>query len=63
MRVVVAKKIANEYGMELDYDNNMRLYILKDKELGWPDQYFPGAVVRTMDPNLFVDFYLRQKKD
>ena len=41
MRVAVAKKIAAENGMSLEYNNDMRLYILKDKEQGWPDQFFP----------------------
>ena len=36
MRVTVAKKIAAENGMSLEYNNDMRLYILKDNEQGWP---------------------------
>lgn len=63
MRVAVAKKIAGENGMSLEYDNDMRLYILKDKEQGWPDQYFPGSAIRTMDSNTFLEFFMRVKSE
>ena len=62
MRVTVAKKIASENGMSLEYNNDMRLYILKDKEQGWPDQFFPGSALRTMDTNVFTNFFLRIKE-
>jgi hypothetical protein len=39
----------------------MRLYILTDKEQGWPDQFFPGSALRTMSTDLFVQFFLRIK--
>jgi hypothetical protein len=61
MRVAIAKKIAVENGMSLEYDNNMRLYVLKDNEQGWPDQFFPGNALRTMSTDLFVQFFLRIK--
>lgn len=61
MRVAVAKKIASENGMSLEYNNDMRLYILKDKEQGWPDQFFPGSALRTMDNDVFIQFFLRIK--
>lgn len=61
MRVAIAKKIAVENGMSLEYDNAMRLYILKDNEQGWPDQFFPGSALRTMSTDLFVQFFLRIK--
>jgi hypothetical protein len=63
MRVTIAKKIAAENGMALEYDNNMRLYILSDKEQGWPDQFFPGSALRTMSTNIFLSFFLRIKSD
>jgi hypothetical protein len=62
MRVTVAKKIAGENGMTLEYNNDMRLYILKDKEQGWPDQFFPGSALRTMETNVFTNFFLRIKE-
>lgn len=62
MRVTVAKKIAGENGMSLEYNNDMRLYILKDKEQGWPDQFFPGSALRTMETNVFTNFFLRIKE-
>ena len=61
MRVAIAKKIAHENGMSLEYDNGMRLYILKDKEQGWPDQFFPGSALRTMANDVFMQFFLRIK--
>ena len=61
MRVTVAKKIAQENGMSLEYNNDMRLYILQDKEQGWPDQFFPGSALRTMDNAVFMSFFLRIK--
>lgn len=63
MRVIIAKKIASENGMSLEYSNDMRLYVLKDQEQDWPDQYFPGSALRTMDTRTFTDFFLRLKKD
>ena len=63
MRVTVAKKIAAENGMSLEYNNDMRLYILQDKEQGWPDQFFPGSALRTMDNDTFMSFFLRIKAD
>lgn len=61
MRVVIAKKIATENGMSLEYSNDMRLYVLKDQEQGWPDQYFPGSALRTMEESTFTRFFLRIK--
>jgi hypothetical protein len=61
MRVAIAKKIAGENGMSLEYDNGMRLYILTDKEQGWPDQFFPGSALRTMASHVFMSFFLRIK--
>jgi len=61
MRVAIAKKIAQENGMSLEYNNDMRLYILQDKEQGWPDQFFPGSVLRIMSNELFMSFFLRIK--
>jgi hypothetical protein len=61
MRVAIAKKIAQENGMSLEYNNDMRLYILQDKEQGWPDQFFPGSVLRVMSSDLFMSFFLRIK--
>lgn len=61
MRVTIAKKIAHENGMSLEYNNDMRLYILKDEEQGWPDQFFPGSALRTMDNDVFMSFFLRIK--
>lgn len=61
MRVAIAKKIAQENGMSLEYNNDMRLYILQDKEQGWPDQFFPGSVLRVMSNELFMSFFLRIK--
>ncbi len=49
MRVAVAKKLAADQGMNIEYSNQKRLYILSDKEQGLPDQYFPGNVLRDMD--------------
>jgi len=63
MRVAVAKKIAAENGMALEYNNDMRLYVLQDKEQGWPDQYFPGSALRTMDSKTFTEFFLRMKAE
>jgi len=62
MRVAIAKKIAGENGMSLEYDNSMRLYILKDQEQGWPDQFFPGSAIRTMTNEVFMSFFLRIKE-
>ena len=62
MRVTVAKKIASENGMSLEYNNDMRLYILKDQEQGWPDQFFPGSALRTMSNDVFMSFFLRIKE-
>jgi len=62
VHVAVAKKIAAENGMSLEYNNNMRLYVLRDKEQGWPDQFFPGSVLRTMDNDVFMSFFLRIKE-
>lgn len=61
MRVAIAKKIASENGLSLEYSNDMRLYVLKDNEQGWPDQYFPGSALRTMDQDTFLSFFLRIK--
>ena len=61
MRVAIAKKIAQENGMSLEYNNDMRLYTLQDKEQGWPDQFFPGSVLRIMSNELFMSFFLRIK--
>ncbi len=61
MRVAIAKKIAQENGLSLEYDNGMRLYILKDKEQGWPDQFFPGSALRIMSHDIFMSFFLRIK--
>lgn len=61
MRIAIAKKIAAENGMSLEYNNDMRLYVLQDKEQGWPDQYFPGSALRTMDSRTFTEFFLRIK--
>jgi hypothetical protein len=61
MRVAIAKKIAQENGMSLEYSNVMRLYILQDKEQGWPDQFFPGSALRVMSSDLFMSFFLRIK--
>lgn len=61
MRVAIAKKIASENGLSLEYSNDMRLYVLKDNEQGWPDQYFPGSALRTMDQDTFLSFFLRLK--
>lgn len=61
MRVIVAKRISEENGMSLEYSNDMRLYVLKDKEQGWPDQYFPGSALRTMEESTFTRFFLRIK--
>jgi hypothetical protein len=63
MRVAIAKKIAQENGMSLEYNNDMRLYILQDKEQGWPDQFFPGSVLRVMSSDLFMSFFLRIKSE
>jgi len=49
--------------MSLEYNNDMRLYILKDQEQGWPDQFFPGSALRTMDNDIFMSFFLRIKAD
>jgi hypothetical protein len=63
MRVAIAKKIAQENGMTLGYDNSLRLYILQDKEQGWPDQFFPGSALRVMSNDVFMTFFLRIKAD
>jgi hypothetical protein len=63
MRVAIAKKIAQENGMTLGYDNSLRLYILQDKEQGWPDQFFPGSALRVMSNDVFMTFFLRIKTD
>lgn len=63
MRVAIAKKIAQENGMSLEYDNSLRLYILQDKEQGWPDQFFPGSALRVMSNDVFMSFFLRIKAD
>ena len=63
MRVAVAKKLAADQGMNIEYSNQKRLYILSDKEQGWPEQYFPGNVLRDMDEKTFCEFFMRIKPD
>jgi hypothetical protein len=63
MRIVAAKKIATDNDMVLEYNNDLRLYILKDLDpkQGWPDQFFPGSALRGMTEALFLNFFLRMK--
>jgi hypothetical protein len=64
MRVATAKKIAAENDLSLEYNNDMRLYILKDMDdkQGWPNQYFPGSALREMSEAMFMNFFLRMKE-
>lgn len=59
MKVSQARKIASEFGMKMYYCQTLRLYVLDARHLNWPDQYFPGQVIRAMDEKTFIEFYIR----
>jgi hypothetical protein len=61
MKIATAKKLAAENNFGFEYSNSQRLYILSDRQEGWPDQYFPGNVLRTMEEKVFTEFFLRIK--
>jgi hypothetical protein len=61
MKIATAKKMAAENNFGFEYSNEKRLYILSDRQDGWPDQYFPGSVLRSMDEKVFVEFFMRIK--
>jgi hypothetical protein len=63
MKIATAKKLAAEQNFAFEYSNSLRLYILSDRQEGWPDQYFPGSALRSMDENVFVEFFMRIKKE
>jgi len=62
MKIATAKKLADEHNFGFEYSNSQRLYILSDKQDGWPNQYFPGNVLRTLDDKVFTEFFLRVKE-
>jgi len=59
MRLVVAKRVAEEHGFTLEYDPDVRIYVLKRKDDGCPPQWFPGLVLKTMSSETFRYFYMR----
>jgi hypothetical protein len=61
MKIATAKKLAAENNFAFEYSNSLRLYVLQDRQEGWPDQYFPGSALRSMQENVFVEFFLRIK--
>jgi hypothetical protein len=61
MKIATAKSMAAEHNFAFEYSNSQRLYILSDRQEGWPDQYFPGNVLRSMDEKVFLEFFLRIK--
>ena len=63
MKIATAKKLAAEHNFGFEYSNEKRLYILSDNQEGWPDQYFPGNVLRSMDEKVFIEFFMRVKQD
>jgi hypothetical protein len=62
MKIATAKSMAAENNFNFEYSNSQRLYILSDRQDGWPDQYFPGNVLRSMDEKVFLEFFLRVKQ-
>lgn len=62
MKIASAKKLAAEHNFAFEYSNALRLYILSDRQEGWPDQHFPGSVLRSMDEDVFKQFFLRIKE-
>jgi hypothetical protein len=61
MKIATAKQMAAEHNFGFEYSNSQRLYVLSDRQDGWPDQYFPGNVLRSMDDKVFLEFFLRIK--
>ena len=52
-----AKKIANQQGFELEYNNRIRLFVLARE--GFPAQFFPGSALRELSADTFRDFHCR----
>lgn len=63
MRIVNAKKIAEQYDHVLEYSNSLRLYILSSNEPNSPQQWFPGSALKDMSESTFKYFYLRVDLD
>ena len=63
MRLVNAKRIAAEFDHKLEYDNDLRLYVLSHNEPNHPKQYFPGHALKNTSPETFKYFYLRVPLD
>jgi hypothetical protein len=59
MRLINAKRVAEAHGYDLSYDDELRLYVLKDVTDGRPNQWFPGIALKNMSSETFRYFYMR----